>query len=287
MMVDAPTGQILCQDAQDRLQGAGVVSAARDVAILFRHCLTLNAGVPVQAHHMSAHLSAPVPQGVQDCFEAAVARRMQRQPVSHIIGKRAFWTHELIVTPDVLDPRPDTEALVEAALRLPWQSVLDLGTGSGAIILSLLAERPQAHAVASDISPAALAVAKRNAVQLGLSPGFVHSDWFENISGRFDLIVSNPPYIAASEMADLEPEVRKWEPRNALTDEGDGLGAYRIICGGAGRHLNPDGVLMVEIGELQAAGVSALMAAAGFCNIKVINDLNDKNRVVTGVYQSD
>lgn len=282
--IEAMTGQALCQEAQARLEAAGITSAARDVMVLFRHCLSMVAGKPVLAHHMPEHLSGAVPPAVQDCFASAIERRVQRQPVSHITGKRAFWTHELIVTPDVLDPRPDTETLIEAALRLPWKDVLDLGTGSGAIILSLLSERPDARAVATDISLAALEVARRNAAQAGLPVRFLHSDWFAGVEGRFDLIVSNPPYIAAAEMAGLEPEVREWEPRNALTDEADGLQAYREICRRTGDFLNEGGFLLVEIGESQGPDVSELMRSGGFSDISIIIDLNGKNRAVQGTY---
>ncbi len=218
-----------------------------------------------------------------DAFEVAVAKRVQRQPVSQIIGRRAFWRHEFTVTPDVLDPRPETETLVEAALAEPFSRVLDLGTGSGCILISLLAERPGATGVGTDVSERAVLVAGENAARIGVADRLILplSDWYDDIGGRFDLIVSNPPYIAADEMAGLAPEVRDWEPRGALTDEGDGLAAYRAIAAGAANHLTPGGRLLVEIGPTQAASVTAIFRRSGFLDIGVQSDLDGRDRVVS------
>ncbi|HHY01774.1 MAG TPA: peptide chain release factor N(5)-glutamine methyltransferase, partial [Paracoccus sp.] len=207
-----------------------------------------------------------------------------RQPVSQIIGRRAFWKHEFEVTRDTLDPRPETETLVAAALELPWDTLLDLGTGTGAILLSLLAERPHARGLGVDMSQAALEVAQDNARALGIAADFRRSDWFSAVEGRFGLILSNPPYIALDEMAALSPEVREWEPRLALTDGGDGLGAYRTIVAGAGAHLLPQGWLAVEIGPTQGPAVAGLMAAAGFRRIALRPDLDGRDRVVMGQF---
>ncbi|UWQ17159.1 peptide chain release factor N(5)-glutamine methyltransferase [Jannaschia sp. M317] len=215
---------------------------------------------------------------------AAVARRSLREPVSHILGLRAFWKHDFEVNGDVLDPRPDTETLVEAALAEPFGRVLDLGTGSGCILLSLLDERPDATGLGTDISEAALAVARRNATRLGIPnrAELRQGDWLSGIEGTFDLIVSNPPYITATEMADLHPEVHRWEPHLALTPGGDGLDAYRILTRDAPEHLTPGGRFMVEIGHQQAPAVTALFQAAGLAEIRVLDDLAGKNRVVSG-----
>ena len=216
-------------------------------------------------------------------LDAAVDKRAARQPVSQIIGSRAFWRHVFQVSPDVLDPRPETETLVEAALQDPFDRVLDLGTGSGCIVISLLAERSSARGVGTDLSREALGVAADNADRLGVAGRLelVRSDWFEAIDGCFDLIVSNPPYIAAAEMDALQPEVRDWEPRGALTDEGDGLGAYRVIAAGALGYLARRGRLMVEIGPTQADAVSALLRSAGFEEIAVQSDLDGRDRVIS------
>jgi release factor glutamine methyltransferase len=194
------------------------------------------------------------------------------------------------VTPDVLDPRPETETLIAAALDVPFADVLDLGTGSGAIVLTLLAERNDARARAVDLSPAALDVAQRNAQALGVDGrvAFVQSDWFAQVTGQYDLIVSNPPYIATSEVADLSPDVRDWEPRMALVpanDDGTGLAAYRLICAQAPRFLRAGGALMVEIGPTQGPDVAALFTAAGLQDVAILTDLDGRARVVRGFMQ--
>ncbi|MDJ0638032.1 MAG: peptide chain release factor N(5)-glutamine methyltransferase [Paracoccaceae bacterium] len=216
-------------------------------------------------------------------FEEAIRQRAARVPVSQILGRRAFWRHEFRVTPDVLDPRPETETLVELALQEPFRKVLDLGTGSGCIVISLLAERPEARGIGTDVSERAVLVAGENAMAAGVADRLVLplSDWFEDVGGRFDLIVSNPPYIAADEMAGLEPEVRDHEPRAALTDEGDGLSAYRIIAAKAGDHLTPGGRVLVEIGASQGQAVSELFRAAGLEDVRVHPDLDGRDRVVS------
>ncbi len=215
-------------------------------------------------------------------FEELVERRASREPFSHIAGYREFWTHRFRVTPDVLDPRAETETLVELALSEPFTKVLDLGTGSGCIVISLLAERPGAMGVGTDISERAVLIAGENAAAIGVADRLVLplSDWFEDVGGTYDLIVSNPPYIAADEMAGLQPEVRDHEPRVALTDEEDGLQAYCAIASGAPDHLKPGGRLLVEIGPTQAQAVTALFLAAGLVDVTVHTDLGGRDRVV-------
>ncbi len=211
------------------------------------------------------------------------ARADRRVPLSHLTGRRDFFDHRFEVSADVLDPRADTETLVEAALAAPFRQVLDLGTGSGCILLSLLAAREGASGLGTDISPAALAVADRNARALGVADRcmLLCTDWYDGVEGRFDLIVSNPPYIAAHEMAGLAPELLH-EPRQALTDEGDGLSAYRRIVPGAPAHLAPGGRLLVEIGWTQAEEVQALFVGAGFHDVAVIRDIEGRARVIGG-----
>lgn len=237
------------------------------------------AGVLGEVHRMWA-LSG----GEPEAFHRLVERRTSREPLSHLLGYRDFYKHRFVVTSDVLDPRPDTETLIEAALAVPFNRVLDLGTGSGCILLSLLTERREAVGTGTDVSDAALAVAKMNADRLQVMDRahLIQSDWFASINGAFDLIVSNPPYIAATEMTDLQPEVRDHEPRIALTDEADGLTCYRAITANAMDYLTPSGHLMFEIGPTQAEAVSAMMAARGFGAIRVIQDLDDRDRVVLG-----
>lgn len=258
--------------ARRQLEVAGSPSPARDASALMDHV------------QKDAPPWTPLSDDQMTHLNRLIQRRARREPVSHIIGKRAFWMHEFEVTPDVLDPRPDTETLVEAALAQPFVTVLDLGTGSGCILLSLLHERPTARGVGTDISEAALAVARRNADRVGVADRveWYVSDWFSAVTGSFDIIVSNPPYIAKAEMPDLAPELG-FEPRGALTDEADGLTAYHAIASDAADYLVPGGRLLVEIGPTQGAAVMALFTAAGFADVTIHPDLDGRDRVVSGV----
>lgn len=270
------TGAEALRAAIPRLAAAGIPDAPRDARALLAHAAGL------APDRLTLHLSDPLPETSVTAFDAAVARRVAREPVSHIIGTRLFWGRAFRVTRDTLDPRPETEILVQAALSEPFLTVLDLGTGTGCILLSCLADAPQAQGVGSDIHPATLSVAEENARRLALTDRarFVISDWFTAVSGGFDLILSNPPYIAEAEMAALSPEVLH-EPRRALTPGGDGLDAYRAIARGAPAHLHPGGRLMVEIGPTQGAAVAALFAAEGLTDIRILPDLDGRDRVVT------
>ena len=196
-------------------------------------------------------------------------------------AQAAFYGREFQVNADVLDPRPETEILIQEALTQPFASVLDLGTGSGAILLTLLAENPISKGLGTDLSEAALAVARQNCAALGLTKQarFQQAHWWQGVEGSFDLIVSNPPYIAASEMPALSPELA-YEPRMALTDEADGVTAYRAIVAEARAHLAPRGRILLEIGPTQGATVSDLLLAQGFKAVRVIADLDGRDRVV-------
>ena len=270
------TGAQALREATARLEAAGVEGAARDARRLLAHALGIVPDV------LAGRLSDPLPEATAAAFAALVARRAERDPVSHLTGRRAFWGRDFRVTPDVLDPRPETETLVALALGEPFARVLDLGTGSGCILVTLLAERPGARGVGTDISPAALLIAGENAARHGVAERILltPSDWFGDIGGRYDLIVSNPPYIAAEEMSGLAPEVLR-EPRAALTDEADGLSAYRAIAAGAGGFLSPGGRLLVEIGPRQGAAVSRLFAGAGLEAVAIHSDLDGRDRVVS------
>lgn len=252
------------------------------------------AGVPTPQVDASALLDAAagrksaaidqVPDDVADNFRRMIARRARREPVSHITGRRAFWMHEFKVTKDVLDPRPDTETLVEYALSLPFNRVLDLGTGSGCIIISLLAERASATGLSVDMSSAALDIARENAEHIGVSDrlALTQSNWFERVSGQFDLIVSNPPYIPDQVFEGLEPEVRRFEPKMALTAGKDGLDAYRVISAQAKRFLTKGGRLVVEIGYDQRAAVTELFLNEEYEDVTCHRDLAGKDRVISG-----
>jgi release factor glutamine methyltransferase len=216
-------------------------------------------------------------------ISALAARRLKREPVSRILGRKEFWSLMLDVTPDVLVPRPDTETVVEAALdyivrgglRLEKLRILDIGTGSGALVLALLEELPNAHGVGTDISTAALHVARGNAERLGLAPrcSFVACNIADGVQGRFDLIVSNPPYIARGAVAALDPEVRDYDPRLALDGGADGLDVYRAIAAAAPALLAPGGRLIVELGAGQAGLVTALFASEMIEVLSVRDDL--------------
>ncbi|WP_353472663.1 peptide chain release factor N(5)-glutamine methyltransferase [Salipiger sp. H15] len=275
------TGSALLARATARLVEAGVADPGRDARRLLAHVLKVPPG------RLTLFLPEPVAPEHVVIFDALIDRRAARVPVSHLIGRRQFYGREFLVTPEVLDPRPETEILIEAALSGPFTRVLDLGTGSGCILLTLLAEREGATGIGTDLSQKALEVAfwNRNALALEPRAALAQGDWWGALGQapeRFDLIVSNPPYIALSEMAGLSPEVREHEPRMALTDEGDGLAAYRAIAAGAVAHLHPGGRLLVEIGPLQGPDVAALFEAAGLRDVAVIADLDGRNRVVSG-----
>ncbi len=261
-----------------QLRAAKIPDPARDARILLAHALQIS------ADRLTLHLSDPLPADAAARFATMIAARLTYQPIAQIIGQRLFWGRPFIVTQDVLDPRPETEILIAHALKTPARTILDLGTGSGAILLTLLAEWPQATGLGTDISGPALTIAQSNTQALNLTgrAKLTRSDWYAQIDGTFDLIVSNPPYIAAAEMPHLSPEVRNWEPHIALTPGGDGLDAYRAITAGAPAHLNPNGRLMVEIGPTQGQAVRDLFFAAKLIHVTILQDLDGRDRVVSG-----
>ena len=221
-------------------------------------------------------------------YAAMIDRRLKREPVSRILGRKGFWKIMLNVTPDVLSPRPDTEAILDVVLlALPPQAafqMIDLGTGSGAILLAILAERPAARGMGTDISSEAIAVARENAANLDLDAraSFLRTEWATGFGpGEFDLVVSNPPYIPSGDIAGLDPEVREHDPHLALDGGPDGLQAYRELAPEIRRILKPGGVFAVEIGWDQGRAVRDLFAAAGFADVKVVKDLSNRDRVVT------
>ncbi len=235
--------------------------------------LYLNFERPLQAEELAA-------------YREQVRRRAAREPLAYILGRSEFWSRPLKVTPAVLIPRPDTELLVELALqRLPEGSrVLDVGTGSGALAIALTAERPDLRVSAIDISPEALAIAAENAAANGVGERVecLAGDLNRLPAGPWELMVSNPPYIPAGELATLMPEVRDYEPHLALDGGADGLDAYRSLAGQAGALLAPGGWLLVEVGAGQAPAVRELFAAAGLQELLVACDLAGIERVVGG-----
>ena len=253
--------------AAQAFRRASIETPELDARLLLCHA----AGLSHEA--LIAEGNAPIGDDAAERFRSYVARRLDGEPVSRIRGTRAFYGRDFVIDAHTLDPRPDTETLIDAALdllaregkrHLPFQ-LLDLGTGSGCLLLSLLAELPQAYGVGTDISAGALRVAGKNARRLGLASRarFLAADWFDGLGARFDLIVSNPPYIPSGEIDGLAREVVCHDPRPALDGGADGLDAYRKIAASAAAFLKPGGHLVVEIGADQAEAVLGLFAAAG------------------------
>jgi release factor glutamine methyltransferase len=226
-------------------------------------------------------------------IETLGARRLRREPIARITATKEFWGLPLTITPDVLVPRPQTETVVEQALAAVDRTagrralrIADLGVGSGAILIALLAELPNARAVGTDRDPAALALARENARRLGVAAraAFVACDFGAAVAPGCDLVVTNPPYIRTDEIAELEADVREFDPRGAIDGGIDGLAAYRVIAIHARDILTPGGHLIAEIGKGQGDAVAALFAAAGFGGIGIVPDLAGVSRVVVAVH---
>jgi release factor glutamine methyltransferase len=249
--------------AAKQLSLRGIETAALDARLL------LQAAAGMTHADIAAGPDLVLPTDVAASFWSFVERRGAFEPVSRILGSREFYGRSFRVTPDVLDPRADTETLVEAALGLAKGKgplrILDLGTGSGAIVVTLLAELLDSLAVASDLSAAALEVAISNAEALGVADraSFVRANWFDGIGGQFDLIVSNPPYIPLGDIAGLAADVREFDPPRALDGGPDGLEAYRRIASGARGHMAPKAHVLVEIGAGQEKVVNELFKEQG------------------------
>ena len=261
---DALSWAGLLADAAQRLRTAGVEPARREARLLLAHVLH------VSQEDILVERLPPATRELAYAFDVAVKRRGAREPFAYIAGRREFWSLEFVVAPGVLIPRPESELLVELALNHFSAAnaslrVLDLGTGSGCLMLSFLSERPHAQGVGVDLSDVALTVASANAASLGLPDRarFVHSDWFENVSGAFDVMFINPPYIPHAIVSSLESEVRTYEPHTALDGGPDGLDAYRRIIAHLEQHLDRAGRAFFEIGQGQAADVAALISARG------------------------
>ena len=260
----------LLSEGAATLSGAGINGANRDAQILLAHAC----GCEPSRLTMLDDISF----AEAEAFREMIVARAKFQPVSQIIGYREFWGRRVRVTPDVLDP--ETETLIEQALAVGGSHILDLGTGSGAIAVTLACEMPQAEVTATDISAAALDVARQNADSWGAQVRFLQADWWDGVAGQFDLIVSNPPYITAMEMAELSRDVREWEPHLALTPGEDGLDAYRKIAACVAEFLTPGGTVLLEIGHLQGAAVSHVFKSSSFESVKIYKDLDGRDRLV-------
>lgn len=271
-------GQTINAVAQ-RLGAVGIDTAHYDARLIIAEVLGIEMRRLPASHH--AELSGDESARLAAMME----RRLAREPMSHILGRRGFWTLEFQVTADTLDPRPDTETLIEAVLdavedRGRPRRLLDFGTGTGCILLTLLSEMGHSTGLGIDSSPAALAVAGRNAATLGLAPRaeFRLGNWGDGLEETFDIIVSNPPYIPDGEIDGLEPEVARYEPRPALAGGPDGLDCYRELIPHMARLLAPGGVAALEVGAGQAHDVESLLARAGLPGASVRRDLGGVER---------
>lgn len=283
-MPDMPTTGAVIAAATGRLRDADVAETPRlDAILLLEHASGIS------ADRLRLDPAASLTPETVAAFETLLARRLRHEPVSKIIGRREFWSLDFRTSRDVLDPRPDSETLVagvlaavpdrQAALRL-----VDFGTGSGCLLLSLLHELPQATGLGVDLSPTALAIARENADRLGLSARsvFRQGNWADGLDGAFDILISNPPYIESAVVPGLEPEVADYDPHLALDGGADGLEAYRQLAPALALLAAPGAFVALEIGLGQDVAVSGLLARAGFAEIAVLPDLSGIGRVVTG-----
>jgi release factor glutamine methyltransferase len=268
--------------ARARLTGAGVDNneAVLDTNLLARHVLGWSRA------EMLMRQDDPPPLGFEEAFGALIERRARREPAAYIRGRQEFWSRDFEITPDVLIPRPETELIVEELFNLlPVDApalprrVADVGTGSGCIAVSVAAERPNVHVVATDISRAALDVARRNAAAVGVAPRieFVECAYLSGTTGPFDFILANPPYISEAEYEELSPEVREYEPQMALLAGEDGLRDIRQIVDVAAERLKPGGTLFMEIGHTQGEALAELLK--GFPSLTLSRISTDLQRI--------
>ncbi|KQV73364.1 peptide chain release factor N(5)-glutamine methyltransferase [Rhizobium sp. Root1220] len=279
-----PTVSDILADARRRFAEAGIVDPSTDARLLIAGVLRFS------TTEMLTRGGDLLGEERASFVEAAVKRRLAHEPVHRILGEREFYGLPLSLSSETLEPRPDTEILVDT--MIPYLRdlakaeghihILDLGTGTGAICLALLSECPEASGVGSDISADALRTAKSNAERNGLQDRFttIQSNWFERIGGSFHAIVSNPPYIASGVVHDLAPEVTKFDPAAALDGGSDGLDAYRAIAKDAAGFIRPSGVVGVEIGYDQRSDVAGVFEAHGFKLLESVKDYGQNDRVL-------
>jgi len=265
------------------LAAAGIPSARLEARLMLAHVLDTGNETVV------GYPERPLTARQRTAFERLVGRRCNREPLAYLVGEREFWSLPIIVDRHTLVPRPDSESVVETALARidgsrPDLRVLDLGTGSGCLLLALLSELPRASGLGVDCSPGALRVAQRNAFAVGLADRarFVCADWTTALDGTYEVVVANPPYVTAGDIAALAPEIARYEPRMALDGGDDGLGAYRAIISDLPRVVAPGGVVILEVGDGQAAAVAAMLRMAGFQRLEINNDLSGISRCVSG-----
>ena len=271
------TVQELLTASQAKLRECGISDPVRDARLLLADCLEL------RTQNLNLLDDSCISEIKISKFWRMINERCKRKPVSKILGYRSFWGRDFEINENVLDPRGDTETLIELILDCNFENMLELGTGSGAIAITVLAERPEVTCVATDISQYALNTARTNSKRHGVESRLklLYSNWFDKISGSFDIIVSNPPYISSKEYAQLSAEVLKYDPKISLTLGGDGLEAYREILSQALEKLSKNGHIFLEIGYTQANAVGHLFKEAGFQQIKVHKDLGSRDRVIS------
>ena len=268
------TATALLKHASALLQGAGIDDAPREARILLAAAMN------------TARVDREPSATERAAFDKMIARRTTREPVAYILGRKEFWSLEFEVSPAVLIPRPDSETLVEAALKqfksAPPKSILDLGTGSGCLLIALLSEWRNATGLGVDISGGALAVAERNAKRLGVAGRavFARGDWSQGLAQKFDLVVANPPYITARELLSLERDVAVFEPALALAGGEDGLEPLRRIAEGLPRVMHGGGVAIVELGIAQSAAASRILLNAQLDVLHTAKDLAGRERAI-------
>jgi release factor glutamine methyltransferase len=263
-------------DTAIKLSKSGIDGAARDSRILTAYAL----GIPIS--DLSHKINEQVSEKTISKLEKLINRRIDREPISKILGRREFWGRSFSINKNVLDPRGDTETLIDFVIEKPVKSVLELGTGSGAIAVTLACEWKEVYVTAIDISEDALLLAKINAEKFNVQNKiqFLKSDWFDAIDGIFDLIISNPPYIGLKEKDRILDEVIKYDPEISLFAGNEGLDAYKRIIPNLARYLKPDGFVVLEIGASQSNQVTNMMNAVGFANTKIVKDLSGKDRLI-------
>ena len=259
-----------------KLSRSGIEGAARDARILTAYTLE----IPIS--ELSLKMNEQVSEKIIAELEKLILRRIDREPISKILGRREFWGRSFSINENVLDPRSDAETLIDFVIEKPVKSVLELGTGSGAIAVTLACEWKHAHLTAVDISEDAISMAKINAEKFNVQNKihFLKSDWFESVRGSFDLIISNPPYIGLVEQDEIAAEVIKYDPEIALFAGRDGLEAYKRIIPNLAKFLKPDGLVVLETGASQSNQVKNMMNAVGFIDAKIVKDLSGKGRLV-------
>ena len=268
--------QRVLADTAFKLSHSGIESAARDARVLTAYALE----VPIS--DLSLKINDKVSANIISKLEKLILRRISREPISKILGRREFWGRTFSINKNVLDPRGDTETLIDYVIEKPVKKVLELGTGSGVIAVTLACAWKEVQVTAVDISEDALLLAQINAEKFNVENKiqFLKSDWFENVEGIFDMIISNPPYIGWVEQDKVSAEVKKYDPEIALFAGYDGFDAYKKIIPSLSKFLNKDGLVVLEIGASQSSQVKDIMNSSGFFDVEILKDLSGKERAV-------